>query len=522
MKINKPVTDQEVELRADASILSTTDLKGAITYVNPEFLDISGFSSEELVGKNHNVIRHPDMPPTAFQDLWDTIEDGKPWMGMVKNRCKNGDYYWVNAYVMPIQQNGQTVEYQSVRFKPKQNWIKRAESIYQKIQEGRKIKPSLASKLGFRNKLILGNLAALIPTMLVTLVEPLTPFVAAGLISTGILSILINTLLLKPFQMMVTQANEIFDNQLMAQIYTGRDDEFGQIQLALKMQHSQINAIVGRLEDTTRILSGVAEVTAGTSNQARKGVDTQHEQIMQVSTAMTEMAATVQEIAENAAKASESTKIGLTETSAGTQVVDSTISAINLLASEVQQAADVIHRLSDYTTNIGNVLGVIKGIAEQTNLLALNAAIEAARAGEEGRGFAVVADEVRTLAARTTESAREIEEMIKLLQGGSDEAVSVMKKSKEKAEENVKQASEAGQALQTIGGAINNITDMNHQIATASEEQSAVADEINRNIVNISEVAEITSQGARQSVEATSDMIASIQRLNSLVTQFRK
>ncbi len=129
MKINHPVTDVEKQFSIDANILSTTDLKGAITYINPDFIDISGFPEDELLHKNHNVVRHPDMPPAAFQSLWDTVKSGNPWMGMVKNRCKNGDYYWVDALVTPIEQNGETIEYQSVRYKPeKPAWNGRTKS----------------------------------------------------------------------------------------------------------------------------------------------------------------------------------------------------------------------------------------------------------------------------------------------------------------------------------------------------------------------------------------------------------
>ncbi|MCU7890481.1 MAG: PAS domain-containing protein [Candidatus Thiodiazotropha sp. (ex Ustalcina ferruginea)] len=138
MKNNQPVTNVNKDFQADANILSTTDLKGAITYVNPDFLKISGFTKEELIGKNHNVVRHPDMPPAAFENLWGDIKADKPWMGIVKNRCKNGDHYWVDAYVMPIQKNGTTIEYQSVRYKPDPDYVKRAEPLYNRLHEGKK------------------------------------------------------------------------------------------------------------------------------------------------------------------------------------------------------------------------------------------------------------------------------------------------------------------------------------------------------------------------------------------------
>ena len=522
MKNNQPVTGVDKDYHADANILSTTNLKGAITYINPDFIDISGFTEEELLNSNHNIVRHPDMPPAAFESLWGQIKAGNPWMGMVKNRCKNGDHYWVDAYVMPIQKNGTTVEYQSVRYKPEPDLVRRAEPLYKRLREGKKIPVSLGSRLGLKNQLILGSLIALLPAIVVTQIEALSAYTLVGFLITALSGAAINTILMKPFGNLVGIAKKVFDNYLMSKIYTGRDDEIGQIQLALKMQHSQVNAIVGRLSDTTRILGEIANVTSETSSQANQGVATQQNEITQVATAMTEMAATVQEIAKNAARAAESTEIGLKETAAGKQVVDGTISSINSLATEVQQAADVIEKLSEYSTNIGDILGVIKGIAEQTNLLALNAAIEAARAGEQGRGFAVVADEVRTLAGRTQESAQEIEEMIERLQGGSKEAVKVMEQSRDKAGISVQQAARAGEALEVITGAINTITEMNFQIATASEEQSAVAEEINQNVVNISKVADSTSQGAQQSVDATHEMVETIQRLDSLVSQFMK
>jgi methyl-accepting chemotaxis protein len=370
--------------------------------------------------------------------------------------------------------------------------------------------------------LVLWNLVALLPALLMTQVGGTVVYGVIGFLLTALLGAVINFMLLGPFASLVSTARKVFHNPLMSKIYTGRDDEFGEVQLALKMQHSQLNAVVGRMSDTTRIIGSVAEITARTSNEANQGVFDQKGEIMHVATAMTEMTATVQEIARNASVAAESTKSGMEETASGKQVVDETISSINALAQEVQRSADVIQTLSENSSNIGDILGVIKGIAEQTNLLALNAAIEAARAGEQGRGFAVVADEVRTLAGRTQESTLEIEEMIERLQGGSRDAVQVMEHSREQAEHSVELAAKAGDALMTITGSINTITDMNHQIATASEEQSAVAEEINQNIVNISDVADRTSQGAQQSVDAIEEMVQAIQRMNALVTQFAR
>jgi len=522
MKINSPVTGNENIYGSSINLLSTTDLKGSITYANPTFVDVSGFSKEELVGNNHNMVRHPDMPPAAFQNLWDVIKTGKPWMGIVKNRCKNGDHYWVDAFVTPIIENGKIVEYQSVRYKPDTEWVKRAEPIYKRILDGKKVQTSLGSRISLNGKLILGNMLAIAPSILTTQLEIFSGYAPIGFVITAVLIAAVNTLLTKPFGKLVKEAKTVFDNDLMSKIYTGRDDDFGRIELAIKMQSSKLRAVVGRLSNTTRILGGVAKDTSSIADKTNQGVVSQQNDIMQVATAMTEMTATVQEVAKSAAQAAESTVVGLDETNNGKRVVETTIDAINGLADEVQQTAVVIDKVSEYSGNISEIMNVIKSIAEQTNLLALNAAIEAARAGEQGRGFAVVADEVRTLAGRTQESASEIETMIEQLQGGSKEAVQVMEKSRKMADESVQRAASAGEALETITAAINNITDMNHQIATASEEQSAVAEEINQNIVNISAVADETAKGADDSFHATEEIVTTVDRLENLVVQFMR
>jgi methyl-accepting chemotaxis protein len=202
-------------------------------------------------------------------------------------------------------------------------------------------------------------------------------------------------------------------------------------------------------------------------------------------------------------------------------VIDKVINAIGDLAKEVEKAAGVIQQLEGESKNIGSVLDVIKSIAEQTNLLALNAAIEAARAGEQGRGFAVVADEVRTLAGRTQESTSEIEEMITRLQSGANNAVKVMEEGKDMTQVGVEQAASAGEALQTINEAVTKISDMNTQIASAAEEQSAVTEEINRSIVNINQVAEQSATGAGHVASASDDLARLAEQLKGLVENFK-
>lgn len=521
MKNNQPVSQREVAVTTEQNILSTTDLKGSITYINSDFIQISGFKETELLGKNHNVVRHPDMPPAAFKSLWQSVKSGNPWMGIVKNRCKNGDHYWVDAFVMPIKDKGEIIEYQSVRYKPERQWVERAEPIYRELLKGKGFNPGISARLSLGQKLIAANILALLPVVVFLLLPALSGLQWLGLITTGLMSASLNTWLIRPFGKLADKARSIYKNPEMCRIYTGRDDEIGQIELALKMQSSQINAIVGRINDTTKNLAGLAGLNSETSSQARVGVEKQQTELTQVATAMTEMVASVKEISRSSSNAADHTVEGQKEVEQGNAVVTETIKAIDLLAEEVQQASEVISNLSQKSIEIANVLEVIKGIAEQTNLLALNAAIEAARAGENGRGFAVVADEVRTLAGRTTESASEIEQMIETLQSGGEQAVRVMDKSRIKAQNTVEMAGSAGLALQKISSLIDSITEMSLQIATASEEQNMVAEEINQSIVNIKQISETTSEGAERSVSATREMDGAINRLDNLVSQFR-
>ncbi len=275
-----------------------------------------------------------------------------------------------------------------------------------------------------------------------------------------------------------------------------------------------VNASIGKLVGEVSQLSSVAERT-------NTGAQHQRTEISQVATAINEVSATVHEVARNTATAADTANRAKTEAANGRQVVAKAIGTIGQLATAVEQVAGVIQRLETESNNIGTILDVIRGIAEQTNLLALNAAIEAARAGEQGRGFAVVADEVRTLASRTQQSTAEIQAMIQRLQTGAQEAVRAMKEGRQQAEASVQQAASAGESLEAITHAVVAITDMNTQIATAAEEQSAVAEEMNRNIISIGNVAEETASGAQKTAHSSVSIVQGVDDLRQLVHRFK-
>ena len=260
------------------------------------------------------------------------------------------------------------------------------------------------------------------------------------------------------------------------------------------------------------------EVVSGESNQAVAG---QRSQIEQVATAMNQMSATAQEVARSAAAAVGSAQSVNDETVSGRELVDSQVGSIQRLAGGIDQSVTVINQLAADSASISRVLEVIKGIAEQTNLLALNAAIEAARAGEQGRGFAVVADEVRTLAKRTQQSTEEIEQMISKLQGGVAATVKAMSGSHKMADDTVSQSSQVQQALENILGAVGMIVDQNQQIAAAAEQQTAVAHDIDQNIVAINEAGERTAEGSSQTEQASRELSEHVSRLKQLISAFR-
>lgn len=347
-------------------------------------------------------------------------------------------------------------------------------------------------------------------------------FAVVAFIVAVILSWIITGNIIKPLDKLRASINDISEtNDLTKRTDLASKDELGVVSQAfdrlINNFHSTLQQVINASEQVHQASGMLAQSSENTSSL----ISEQRQETDMVATAMNEMAITANEVSRNAADTASGAMDANNQAENGQQVVSSTVSSINTLAEQIDNAALSIDKLSNDSQEIGRVLDVIRGIAEQTNLLALNAAIEAARAGEQGRGFAVVADEVRSLASRTESSIQEIQQMIESLQTGSNEAVTLMQQSKLQAENSVSNAGQAGEALDMITNSVASINDMAAQIATAAEQQTSVNEEINRNVVNISTISDNTANEAISTSSASTELAALASELKQQVAQFK-
>ncbi|WP_448565798.1 methyl-accepting chemotaxis protein [Thalassotalea ganghwensis] len=482
-------SSKEVTFSSSEQLVSTTDLQGDITYANDNFCRIAGYTREELIGQHHNIVRHPDMPKAAFADLWQKLKRGDSWRGMVKNRCKNGDYYWVDAYVTPLYAGDKIVGYQSVRVAPSNEQKQAAEQLYQAINQGKPLRE-------FSANLSLKRIIAALLVMLTTLLA----FVLHGFFAALGLLVLVALLVIIFAEEMITLPSELasIDNKYESPsrlIFAGKGLA-AKLRYPYLMQQAKVRTILGRSRDSGAILAQLADELNQTAQQTLDGLFEENNQLGQLATAITEMSATIGEVSQNTNEAHDKVTEIVGQCDQTNTLINTTQGKITKLSSSVENAAASAEALVDDATKIATIMSEIQGIADQTNLLALNAAIEAARAGEQGRGFAVVADEVRTLAGRTQSATEHIQGSVVDLQNTLKKWSDVMLLSRDDANHCVQDTHQAQESMATIKTMVDEISGITAQIATATEEQSVVADQVSQSIHAIDDIAKNNTASA--------------------------
>jgi PAS domain S-box-containing protein len=479
------MSNAEVVFDTNEQLVSTTDLQGNITYANPVFCKVAGYSLRELIGKPHSIVRHPDMPKAAFADLWEKLQAGQSWRGMVKNSCKNGGYYWVDAYVTPLYIDGRHVGYQSVRFSPSLEMKKKAEAIYVKINANKSIEAKFSQKS--RQLLSLVSLALFIVFLFFaeTLQIPyLMEGVALGFI---FFLFLLNQTELQKTPAILNKMKAEFDSPSRL-VYAGSDPT-DVAKFHIGLLEARIKTILGRTADATVELKELATELVVIAETTTLSVQNESEELEQLATAIEEMSVTAKEIGRSTAESADKTRETQERCVQTQDNMISTTKKVTLMATEIQSVASSAVDLVEQANEIDQAMVEIQGIADQTNLLALNAAIEAARAGEFGRGFSVVADEVRALSSRTHTATQTIQSSVTKMQTTLNVWVEKMQNSSEQAEQALIETSETQDLVSEISNMMTEVFEISTSISTAAEEQSMVSGEISANVSKINDLS---------------------------------
>lgn len=488
MRTNLPVFNSEFLLRDGISLVSKTDIKGRITYVNPAFIEASGFDEDELIGKPHNLIRHPDMPEQAFCDMWQTLKSGLPWTGLVKNRRKNGEFYWVNANVTPVREDNQIVAYMSVRNKPSRTQVDGAAEVYARfkagqakglaVRRGAVVATGLFGKLASLKNISLNARIGLSMSAIIAVISGLGLaaihaaestmsywYGGAALIGTGIAALAWLGLyfsIVRPLNSLIAKTRIIAGGDFTADFKVDRHDDMGHLQQALQQMNVNLRSVMGDIRSNVDSISiATHEIAAGNMDLSRR-TEAQAASLEETASSMQQFASTVKQNADNAIQAN--------------KLVQSASEIAGKGGAVVEKVGTTMDEISTSAKRIVDIISLINGIAFQTNILALNAAVEAARAGEQGKGFAVVAAEVRSLAQRSASAAKEIKTLI-------DDSV-------DKVGVGNRLVSDAMATMNGIVDSVKSVTDIMNEISIASREQSEGIEQVNLAITHMDAVTQ--------------------------------
>jgi len=529
---NAYVSQKEVPFPAGTVLISKTDTKGIISYCNDAFEQLSGYSRAELIGKSHNIVRHPDMPEQAFKWLWDTLNVGRPWRGMVKNLCKNGDHYWVRATVAPIIENGRTTGYVSMRRAPTRDQINAAEALYREHKRTGAVFVSAHENWKFKNWSLKSKLQLVIQGALLVVLGFGQWFISTRLSTDGTteLQLLGGQVVLHVFlyffigycvvkyvrdpleaskqeMRAVLQGN--FDNEMDISV----GDEVGDICREITNMQTYLRMLVDEIAASGKTIIASAQIMEKRVAEVSKNALIEQDQIQSIAATMEEFSQSVAEVANMAGDTLSDAQATQKVVAENNQIMGSSLEEAEKIEVIVKSTGKAIEELSSSIHKIGAITTVIKEIADQTNLLALNAAIEAARAGEQGRGFAVVADEVRKLAERTANSTKDISTTVAEITGISDRAVLAMRSVVYEEDAGIALIHKSGDGLKQIMTATSNVATRASHIASASKEQSAAGEGVANSLERVSSLVDSNTQAVRDVKSATEVLLLAANEL---------
>ena len=518
MRKNLPVTDKERTFPEEQKLISSTDLKGKIVHCNDAFVEVSGYSRDELIGQPHNLVRHPDMPVDAFESMWKELKAGKPWMGLVKNRCKNGDYYWVSAYVTPVISDGVAVGYESVRTVPSRDQVVRAETVYRGLVDGAWHRKQRLKKLKQQ------TLLPAVVLLMVAVGYQLNGYNGAlegG--SLGVIGVLLFSMarLKRRLRDLSVQSSGFFNDPLAARVYHNRDDAAGQVAMALSSQNARLDTILTRIEDAAQTMSVKTGEGLSKSMSAHGQIEKQQGESQRITDAMREVSNAIEATTKNIHETAVNSVQVQALVKSGTDLASSTHKAIEALNEITEKVTETVRTIETETSRISAAAGVIEDIAEQTNLLALNAAIESARAGEQGRGFAVVADEVRTLAQKTQDTTSDIHRVINDLSVSVSAAVEMAAGGSESAAGGLSKVNEMEVMLKSISSAVDDIATVSDAMAESAKRQAVLTNEMTEQVGNVSELAKGSLSQSTEAASTMQDIGRLSTGLRDLVQRFR-